>query len=72
MKTNFKKTKIKKNLGQKKKLGGNAINYMSNGSSMIIHLIVRLINNIQLNKMSYFSELYPYSKSKMEVELDFV
>ena len=40
---NFKKTKIKKNLEQKKKLGGNAINYMSNGSFMIIQLIVRLI-----------------------------
>ena len=72
MKKKFKKTKIKKNLEQKKKLRGNAINYMSNGSFMIIHLIVRLIKNIQLNKMSYFSEIYPYSKSKREVELYFV
>ena len=72
MKTNFKKTKMKRNLEQKQKLGENAINFMSNESFMIIHLIVRLIKNIQLNKMSYFSELYSYSKSKMEVELDFV
>ena len=70
MKNNFKKKKIKKNLEQKQKLGGNAINFMPNGSFMIIHLIVRLTKNIQLNKMSYFSELYPYSKNKMEVGLD--
>ena len=68
----LKKTEIKKNLEQKKKLGGNAINYMSNESFMIIHLIVRLIKNKQLNKKSYFSEIYPQSKSKMEVELYFV
>ena len=35
---------------------------MSNGSSMIIHLIVRLINKIWLNEMSYSSELYSYSE----------
>ena len=42
---------------------------MSNGKVLIIHLIVGLIKNLLLYKMSYFSH-YSHSKSEIKVELD--
>ena len=43
---------------------------MLNGKAAIIILIVRLIKKMLLYKMSYFSEPYTHSKSKLKVELD--
>ena len=45
------------------------MNHMSNGKTMIIHLIVGLIKKIFLNKISCFRE--PYDHSKNEIKVDF-
>ena len=42
---------------------------MSNGKVMIIHLIVGLIKNVLLYKMTYFPRSHT-SKNKKEVELE--
>ena len=44
-KKNYKRL-INKNLGGKKQLGEQVINYISNGKAMVIHLIAALIKNI--------------------------
>ena len=46
-------------------------NYTSNGKDMIIHLTVGLLKMVQLRKISYFPELYTWSKSKIKVKLNF-
>ena len=46
-------------------------NYMSNGKTMIIHLIVELIKNILLFKKISYLLAYDYSKNKTKMELDF-
>ena len=62
MKKNWKK--INKDLGQKKSLKENNINYMSNEKDMIIHLIAGLIKKLNWMKLSctkmsqYFSKPY--------------
>ena len=43
---------------------------MSNGKARIILLIVGMIKNTLLHKMSYFPELYIHSKNKIKLELD--
>ena len=48
MKKNCKRL-IKKSLEQKKYLKEKAINYMSNGKAIIIHLIAELIEKIYYN-----------------------
>ena len=43
---------------------------MSRGKLMVVNLIVGLIKNISLYKMSYFPESCTRSKNKIKVELD--
>ena len=43
---------------------------MSNKKVMIIHLIVGLIKNMLLYKMSYFPELYNLKKTEIKVDLN--
>ena len=54
----------------KKVINRKVINYMLNGKTMTIHLIVGLIKKISLYKMSYFPEPYTHRKSKITVKLD--
>ena len=54
----------------KKVINRKVINYMLNGKTMTIHLIVGLIKKISLYKMSYFPEPYTQRKSKITVKLD--
>ena len=54
MKKNCKKL-VKKNLGEKKYLKENGINFRSNGKGMIIHLIVGLIKKISYKIESLLS-----------------
>ena len=43
---------------------------MLNGKAIIIFLLIGLIKNKSLYKMSYFPEPYTHSKNKMKNELD--
>ena len=63
MKKNCKKTNRKESREK-------VINYILNGKIMIINLIVGLIKNILLYKVSYFPEIYTRSKNKKTVEFD--
>ena len=54
----------------KKVINRKVINYMLNGKTMIIRLIVGLIKRISLYKMSYFPEPYTHRKNKITVKLD--
>ena len=56
MKKNYKRL-IKRNLEQKKLLGGKEINYILNGKVMIIHLIAGLIRKIWCDSIDYNSIL---------------
>ena len=63
------KTK-KQSLELKKYLREKAINNISNGKNMIIHLTVGLTKKISSYKKRYFSEPYTRSKKKKKIELD--
>ena len=43
---------------------------MSNRQAIIFQLIVGLMKNILLYKMSYFPDSYTHSKNNIKVELD--
>ena len=70
LKNNNCKRKIKQSLGLKKHLREKMINYMTNGKVMITHLIVVLIKEISVYKMTYFPEPHTRSRDKMETKLD--
>ena len=44
---------------------------MSNGKATIISLTVGLTKKIFLYKVSYFPELYTYTKNRIKLEVDF-
>ena len=63
-KTNQTEFRIEKVIKRK---GGKSI---SNGTVVIIHLIVRLMKKISLYKMSYFQKPYDHSRNEIKFGLD--
>ena len=66
---------IKKNLYQKefrieKVIKKKMKNYMLNGTTIIIPLLVELMKNILLYKVNYFPESYTSSKNKIKIQQD--
>ena len=66
------KNQIKQSLELKMYSREKTINYVLTGKATIILLTVGLTKIMSLYKMSYFPELHTHSKSKREVELEFV
>ena len=63
---------VKKNLYQKKFRIEKVIkkkmkNYVLNGTTIIIHLLVELMKNMLLYKVSYFPESYTSRKNKIKI-----
>ena len=69
MKKSFKNL-VKKNLGYKKCLKEKAINFMSNGKSMIIVLIVELIKRSRIKMNQYFPKSFRSFERNINVEFD--
>ena len=69
MKKNFKRL-INRNLGYKKYLRKNVINYMSNGKVMIVHLMVGLIKKILYKMSQYFPKPYWRFGEDINVKVD--